>query len=72
MFCDLHVDGFFQLGAGFDILFPLHQVNSWVPQKLRFFSFYNENSTKFKGQTKLGISWGDFQVIKNELYGDKF
>ena len=72
MFCDLHDDGFFQLGAGFDILFPLHQVNSWVPQKLRFFSFYNENSTKFKGQTKLGISWGDFQVIKNELYGDKF
>ena len=39
MFCDLHVDGFFQLGAGFDILFPLHQVNSWVSQKLRFLSF---------------------------------
>ena len=39
MFCDLHDDGFFQLGAGFDILFPLHQVSPWVPQKVEIFEF---------------------------------
>ena len=40
MFCDLHGNEFFQLGAGFDVLFPLHQVSPWVPQKVEIFEFF--------------------------------
>ena len=39
MFCDLHDDCFFQLGARFDVLFLLHQVSPWIPQQVEIFEF---------------------------------